>query len=296
MKMLMMLGALLGAFPIASAQPGTEPIVRLPLVQYGRGIAAKVEIGGRERLFQVDTAGGMTVVTPATAKAIGCVPWGRIVGFHMRGARISGSRCDDVRLRWHGYDLRAPAALVLDVGSPDGSLALDAFAGRTVTVDFARMELTVESVTSAAERVRGATEIKAHLAREVGGLALSVFVDLPARHGPLRLELDSGNTGPNLLSRPLLAYVGLDPAATGGQVTSLRLTDGVAVTGPIYSPDLVIDGNLGMSFLKDWVVTLNLAAGRVWLRASSVLPPRGLGDLPPPPPATPRPADASTPH
>jgi hypothetical protein len=130
----------------------------------------------------------------------------------------------------------------------------------------------------------------------VGGLALSTFVELSAKHGPLRLELDSGNTGPNLISRPLLNEVGLDPMASGGQPATLRLADGVAVSGPIYGPDLVIDGNLGMSFLKDWVVTFDLATGRVWLQRSAALPPRGLGDLPPPPPAMPGPVGTPTPH
>jgi hypothetical protein len=296
--MKMLIGSLVGALSITTAHANDQPAARLPLVQYGRGIAAKVEIGGKERLFQVDTAGGMTVVTPATARAIGCTPWGRIVGFHMRGARISGARCDDVRLRWGGLNLSAPTVLVIDVGSPDapldGLLALDAFAGRTITIDFARMELMIETEASARKRVSNATEIKAHLAREVGGIALSAFVEVPARHGPLRLELDSGNTGPNLVSRPLLGELGLNPVGSGGQMATLRLADGVSITGPIYGPDLVIDGNLGMAFLKDWVVTIDLAAGRVWLRRSAVSPPHGLGELPPPPASEmSKPADVS---
>ena len=52
--------------------------VRLPLESYRKGIAARVEVAGRERLFQLDTAGGLTVISPALAKEIGCQPWGSI--------------------------------------------------------------------------------------------------------------------------------------------------------------------------------------------------------------------------
>lgn len=284
MKKLLLVALLVGAASGANAAP--DGPVRLSLESYRKGVAARVEVAGRERLFQLDTAGGLTVISPALAKELGCQPWGEIVGFHMTGTKIAAPRCDNVAIRWQGEALRSPVAIVMDVGSPDtpidGLLALDAFAGRTVTIDFARRELTLETAESTARRKVGAVEVPAHLAREIGGLALSVFVEAPTARGPVRLELDSGNGGTILVTHQLLPLLGLkDLAGEGPQHGRLRIAPGIEASGLIFSPDLVIDGNLGMPFLKDWVVTIDLAQGHVWFKRNTVSAPAGMGTPPP---------------
>lgn len=49
----------------------------------------------------------------------------------------------------------------------------------------------------------------------------------------------------------------------------------------MFTPDFTIDGNIGMPFLKDWVITLDLAEGRLWVQRSRATPPRGMGTPPP---------------
>jgi hypothetical protein len=288
MKKLLVAALLVGMASAANAAPNGP--VRLSLESYRKGIAARVEVAGRKRLFQLDTAGGLTVISPALAKEMGCRPWGSITGFHMTGTKISAPRCDNVEIRWQGQLLHSPIATVMDVGSPDtpidGLLALDAFVGRTITIDFARRELTLETPDSAAERRAGAVEVPAHLAREIGGLALSVFVEVPTVRGPVRLELDSGNGGTILLAPRLLPLLGLKEVLGGEpQNGHFRVAPGIEASGLIFSPDIVIDGNLGMPFLKDWVVTMDLAQGHVWLRRSTVSAPAGMGTPPPVKPA-----------
>jgi len=288
MKNLILAAMLASAASRVSAAPNGP--VRLSLESYRKGIAARVEVAGRERLFQLDTAGGLTVISPALAKELGCQPWGSITGFHMTGAKITAPRCENIAIRWQGQMLRSPVAIVMDVGSPDtpidGLLALDAFAGRTVTIDFARRELTLETSESATARKAGAVRVPARLAREIGGLALSVFVEAPTTRGPVRLELDSGNGGTMLVAPRLLPLLGLkDVVGEGPQHGRIRVAPGVEASGLIFSPDIVIDGNLGMPFLKNWVVTMDLAQGHVWLRRSTVSPPAGMGTPPPVKPA-----------
>jgi hypothetical protein len=36
-------------------------------------------------------------------------------------------------------------------------------------------------------------------------------------------------------------------------------------TTDAFTPDLIMDGNLGMPFLRNWVVTLDLQAGTGWI-------------------------------
>jgi hypothetical protein len=277
--------AILIATPAAGLASPAEPAARLSLESYRKGVAARVEVGGKQRLFQLDTAGGLTVISPALAREMNCQPWGAVTGFHMTGTKITAPRCTDLKLRWGNQTLTSPVVAVMDVGSPDtpidGLLALDAFADRMITIDFARRNLTVETLASAAERVKGATEVPAHLAREIGGVALSVFVEAPTQRGPIRLELDSGNGGTILVSRPMLPLLGLKDMGDEPQEGTFRIVPHIDASGLIFSPDLVIDGNLGMPFLKNWVVTLDLKGGRVWLRRNDVAPPAGMG-MPPP--------------
>ena len=115
---------------------------------------------------------------------------------------------------------------------------------------------------------------------------MSVFVEVPTAQGPVRFELDSGNGGTILISPQLLSLLGLKDVAGGGpQHGRFQIAPGVEASGLIFSPDIVIDGNLGMPFLKDWVVTMDLAHGHVWLKHSSVSAPSGMGTPPPVKPA-----------
>jgi len=266
------------------------PVAVLKLEPYRKSVAVRVVANGKPGRFALDTAGGTTVVSPAYAAAAGCKPWGRMVGFQMSGNRLEMPRCDDFTFSVGGHVLQAPVAGVLDVtpfvardAEPlEGSLALDAFDGQTITIDFAAGELVVESPASAKQRIAGARELPLRLVRE-GGVALAAMVEVPTREGPVRFELDSGNGGTILVSKPYAVLFGLDPDAPGPQRGAFDLAPGVRAEGMMFTPDLTIDGNIGMPFLKDWVVTLDLAEGRLWLQRTRATPPPGMGTPPPMP-------------
>ncbi|MGN6113789.1 MAG: hypothetical protein ACTHOC_12445 [Luteimonas sp.] len=267
------------------AAASSEPLATLRFEPYRRGVAVRVAAGGKPGLMSFDTAGGHTVVSPEFAAAGGCRPWGNLGGFTMTGKRLDMPRCDGFRFEADGMALAAPVAGVMqvapllakDAAPIEGLLALDVFAGRTITLDFAGGHLYVESPGSAARRIAGARELPVRLSREVQGLALAVNVEVPTPQGIARFELDSGNGGTLLVSKPYAALFGLDPEAKAPQPVRIPLADGIVAEGLAFTPDMNIDGNLGMPFLKDWIVTLDLAAGRMWLRRNPVAPPPGMG-------------------
>ena len=268
------------------------PAVVLPLEPYRRGVAVRVEANGTRGLMAFDTAAGHTVVSPEFAAAAGCKPWGGLGGFTMTGRKLEMQRCDGLAFAVDGHALRAPVAGVMQVAelfakdAPpiEGLLALDAFDGRTITMDFAGGKLYVESPASAARRVEGATELPVRLSREAQGLALAVNVEVPTEQGIVRFELDSGNGGTLLVSKAYASLFGLDPDAGGPQPVSIPVAPGIVAAGLAFTPDMNIDGNLGMPFLKDWIVTLDLSAGRMWVRRNPTSPPPGMGV----PPAQPK--------
>lgn len=280
--------------PAAAAAPSdVEPLAVLRLEPYRRSVGIRVATGdGSAGLMAFDTAAGHTVVSPEFAAAGGCKPWGNLGGFTMTGTRLDMPRCDGFRFKADGLPLVAPVAGVMqaaslvakDAAPIEGLLALDVFAGRTITLDFAGGHLYVESPASAARRIAGARELPVRLSREVQGLALAVELEVPTSKGTARFEIDSGNGGTLLVSKPYAALFGLDPDADGPQPVRIPLAEGIVAEGLAFTPAMNIDGNLGMPFLKDWIVTLDLAAGRMWLRRSDVAPPAGMGV----PPAAPK--------
>lgn len=283
MKTGWVLGAALGAGLTVPAL-AADPLV-LKLEQYRKTVAARVEIGGKERLMEFDTGGGDTIISPQVAKDIACRPFGKLIGHRMMGDKIETPRCDKVRISWGDQSFTADVTGVFDVtelvakdADPiDGLLALKLFDGKAITFDFAGLSIIVETPGSMRRRIAGATEVPLHLARESGGRALAAYIDIPTPRGPLAFELDSGNGGTILVAKDYAETLGLDPTAEGPQQGQFSVAPGIEARGMMFTPDMIIDGNLGMPFLKDYLVMLDLKAGRAWLKRNPTIAPPGMG-------------------
>jgi len=279
------LAALVLALASSTAMAEDCPTV-LPLEPFRKSVAVRAEVAGKERLFMFDTGGAVSFISPELASALACEKGARVVGYRMTGDKLEAPRCDDVALSIAGHQFPIPVAGVYQTGefaaagvTVDGLLALDVFAGRTVTLDFAGGRLIVETPVSAVARVAGATELPARLARELSGRGVVAYIDVPSSQGTLEFELDSGNGGTLLIARPYAAGFGFDPDE-GPRMGSLPIGAGIVAEGLVIPADIILDGNLGMPFLKDYIVTLDLARGRVWLQRNPVVPPPGMGAAP----------------
>ena len=278
----------------AAARPAgaAAPEAVMKLEPYRRTVAVRVVANGRPGLFAFDTAGGVTVISPAFAKQVGCQPWGQEVGYSMTGMRFANPRCDNFKFSVNGVPLTSPIADMMDVApllAPDaepieGLLALDVFAGKTITFDAAGGQLIVESPGSLRARIAGARELPMSIAREAGGVALATYVVIPTAKGPVRFEIDTGNGGTLLVSKAYAEVLGLDPKAEKPVQGAFKVADGIEAKGLIFIKDLNINGNLGMPFLKDWAITLDLKQGRMWIQRSKATPPPNMGV----PPALPK--------
>lgn len=263
------------AFLPLAASAASAPEAVYKLEPYRKTVALRAEVNGQPGLFTFDTAGGITLLSPAFAKKIGCVPWGRLSGHRMMGDRLDMPRCDDVPLRLGDQTYRLPVAGVLDIAALiakdaaplEGSIALDAFAGKTITIDFPAMRLIVESADSLRERIGATQPLPVSLSRELQGRALAASLGVAARRGMLWMELDSGNGGTILVSKTYAGDFGLDPEVKGPQTADFAVSKTLRAQGNAFTPDMILDGNLGMPFLKDKVITLDLAAECLWITA-----------------------------
>ena len=85
-----------------------------------------------------------------------------------------------------------------------------------------------------------------------------------ASRGRTWLGLDSGAGGVSLIRRDYADAFGLDPAVKE-QRLRFTIAPDVEIDSPVLVTDLIMDGNLGQPFLSRYVVTLDLASGRLWI-------------------------------
>ena len=256
----------------APANAAPAPAV-IPLTPYLTKLATvRATVAGHEGTFLFDSGEGVSSITPAFAQQIGCKPWGQISGFQMTGGRLNSPRCDDVTFEASGRAFTAPSVGVSDINrflpadAPriDGSLGLDVFAGAVITIEPQR-SIVVESSRSLATRLKDAREIRIRLVRDVEGLALNASAAVETPAGLAWMELDTGNTGTLVIANHIAPLLGLAPDTKTPAPVHFTLAGGVSVDAPARSRDLIMDGNIGTAFLKNWNLTLDLARARAWL-------------------------------
>ncbi len=267
-----------GWFALAKEPP---PLAIIQLKEEaGANTTVQVNVGNHMGVFLFDTGEGVTTITPQFAETLGCEPWGRISGFRMSGERLDMARCDNLIFELGNLKFKAPIVGVFDLmrllpASPvqlSGAIGLDLFAGRAVTLQSLRSRLIVESPSSLDARISKAKEVPIRLVRDAEGVALAVNVEVPTSKGLAWMELDSGNGGTLVVAKHLAALFGLDPERSEPQPVKFKLAGNIPVEGVARTPDLIMDGNIGLQFLRHWDVTLDLAKGRAWLTPAEAKP------------------------
>ncbi|MBV9927860.1 MAG: aspartyl protease family protein [Acidobacteria bacterium] len=230
-----------------------------------------VTVKGKPGDFLLDTGGGVTLLTEEFSKDIPCKFWGRTTGYNMFGRKSEGPHCDNVEIKAGGAALTPVSVGKIDFGeqfpgdkAPDGLLSLDAFDGKAVTLDQAAGTLTIETPASLARRTRPMKELPLRLSRECSARCLSAFVGVPTKEGMTWLILDSGAGGVSLISKDHAGIFGLDPDAKG-QRLRYEAAPGVPIDSPVVVTEMIMDGNLGQPFMSRYLMTFDLAAGRLWL-------------------------------
>jgi hypothetical protein len=264
----------------SSGSTSPVPVMAIELSPHPGGTAMmtmRAKVRGHEGVFIFDTGGGISYISPAFAAAVGCKLWGQLTGFMLTGQRLDMPRCDGLSFDVQGHRYAAPISGVFDIMKVmpqdvprlDGSIGLDVFAGKAVTLSLKQKTLTVESRASLAARAKRGKEVPIRLVREAGGVALAVEVAVPTTEGMAWMELDSGNGGATVIGKHLAHLFKLDPGKKEPQSASFKIAGGIPVEGMARVNDtLIMDGNIGTRFLLNWDLTLDLSKGRAWLASA----------------------------
>jgi hypothetical protein len=146
-----------------------------------------------------------------------------------------------------------------------GSIALDIFTGRQITIHALSNRVTVDTPAEFARESARAREVKGRLVRDGEGVCLTVNAGVPTSKGLVWMELDTGNNGPIVIGSHIAPLLGLRPDISTPQHAHFDLTEGVSVDHDAVVQDLIMDGNLGEEVLHHWDVTLDLVTGQVWM-------------------------------
>jgi len=252
-----------GASQAPVAAPGGTTAV-LALQPYFRELkTVRVSAAGRPLTMLLDTGGGATLVTPDVARALGCTPFGRDVGHRMTGEAVEFQRCESLTVSSGAWQRRLEPVGVFDIGrllppelpKLDGVLALDAFEGDVVTLDWAAGTVTVHAPADAAAALKR-TGVPVRIATGDSGRFYSALLPVAASRGGLWFLLDSGNIRGTLVARHVARDGRLNIAENGDAVLTIGARP--PVTLRTEAADLDIDGALGAAWLLLGPVTLDL--------------------------------------
>ena len=251
---------------LAAGQPAAPraKTAVLTLQPYFRELkTVRVTTAGRSLTMLLDTGGGATLVSPDVARQLGCTPFGRDVGHRMTGEAVEFQRCEALTLSAGTWQRRLEPVAVFDLGrllppelpKLDGVLALDAFRGEVVTLDWPAGTITVHAQDDAQAALR-TSGVPVRIATGDNGRFFSALLPVAASRGSLWFLLDSGNIRGTVVARHVVGDGLLGVDANGN--ASLKVGPRPAVPLRAEAADLDIDGALGTAYLLLGPVTLDL--------------------------------------
>jgi hypothetical protein len=255
-----------------------EPIeIKLDHALLGKTPTVEVMVGGKTRLFYFDSGGGISLISPALAKEIGCSPLGDLTGFNAGGVKMSGPRCEDVAFSINGYTSARDMG-VMDPnqffpnsdGKLDGSIALDAFDGQALTMDLAGNRLIVETEKSLKTRTKQMKPLTARVSREMGGASLDIFIAAQTPNGRIWMLADTGNTNKMLFTPSAQKQLGINFDGENGTKVIKPVKINLINLGEIEMDSrervMIYDGMLNYDLLAKVILTADFRTGKIWGR------------------------------
>ena len=272
--------AALAAISVAAGTPAcaqsSPPRGVVAVSEFERGLKRiEVEVDGVSARVIIDTGAGITGVGPDLADKIGCTPFGQLSGVRMTGEVLTAPWCGPAVIKAGGVESK-DYLMYFDVASllppdwphVDGIMSLNAFMDGPITLDWPGNRIILESRPHWPS-VPPACQLAPPHPADVAGYSVSVFMEVAAEPRPLRVLLDAGSVGSNILAPSAFAQLGSRcPARLGDGV---RRNDNGRPDGcrraaegrQLQSQEIIYDGTFGAAFLSENIVTLDFEPARL---------------------------------
>lgn len=263
------------AFSLKLAAQATE--IKLEHDVLGKAPTINVQIGAKTYPFLFDSGGGITLISPAVAKEIGCTPFGQVTGFNAGGTRLDFKRCDNVDLKTGDYSTRLNVGVfeVMSLFGPDtkeigGFVSLQTFENRVITVDLAGNKIIVESENSMKERIKDMKPLESRIGSQGGGAVIDLFVAANTPKGKIWMEVDTGNFSTLQFAPHAQEMLGINFDAPNKAKMTKPVKLEIAGLGEIEMPAreraMIYDGMLNYDTLSKMILTVDLRTGRTWAK------------------------------
>lgn len=249
--------------------------IELPLNPYvGHLVTLDAAVGGAVVSMLFDTGAGVTALTPETARAAGCEPFGRLSGVRMSGEQVEFQRCGPMTLSFAGF-VSKEETYVFDLGAvlpkdlpPLGGIAsLASFADRAITLDLASRKLILETDESLRKRIKDANEGEMRVAVGAEGKEVAILVRIDADPDDLWFLLDSANLDTIVVSTESAASLRFSsPAAGAESEINLNIAGSPEFTTPARVRDIIYDGALNEAVMSRYRITIDLRSKRIWFQ------------------------------
>jgi hypothetical protein len=250
---------------------GREALGKVPTIE--------VVVNGKSRLFYFDSGGGISAISPELAKEIGCEPFGEMTGYNAGGMKFDIKRCEDVSMSLGDFSVKRDVAVFDPMKffpkatmKIEGSIALDVFENRMLTMNFVGNRFLLENEKSFKRRIKDMKPLLSRLSREAGGATLDFFVAVQTPQGRIWLLHDTGNTNRLLFRKSAQKQLGISLYDEKGKKiqkpVKIDLIGYGSVEADALPRDMIYDGMLNYEIIEKMLWTVDLKIGKVWAKAN----------------------------
>lgn len=262
----------------------------MPFEYLAHVLTIPVTVCDIETKFIFDTGIGLNLISETLATEVGCCPDGStFTGRRMSGQAVTVPLGTLASLRVGASQMRNVPVGIFDMhamaglGDVEGFISLSCFRALPVTVDYPAGLLVVEDEASLARRAAAGTPVAVHVSHDGCSTDLMLSIDLPGGR-PVSVEVDTGSDT-LILNERLAADTGIDLQGQGIRQVRSRdetghefvryftaLRGDIKVSGaplirmtdpPVMFQEIIHDGLVGDSFLRNFTTTYDLANSRM---------------------------------
>ncbi|AZA93124.1 Uncharacterised protein [Chryseobacterium nakagawai] len=232
---------------------GQDTIRLKPYIENMKTVEVIIE--GEKYNFLFDTGGGGTLISPEIAKHFNKKIYGSATGFRMSGEIIKVQKSDHISM----------TILPKEFPKIDGLISLKSFTDHILTLNLAKNTIIIESHSSSKKAIHRKHLVSSRFANGLEATELNIFLNLPKDNQSYWFLLDSGNSGPLLLSTETAATWKLSKDKDQMNSETPFIIGKKTFTSKSFTRDIIYDGVLNFEAMCSYIFTIDFKNNRVWI-------------------------------